>query len=132
MDVSPVLNDLDPSELLELERYLWIYGGDYWRPVVDLIHGRLTRPARSFTSSVSGNLFKRAKAAWRVEELAAKFTELVSSGSGRLKGLCPLHDEQTGSFYIYLDAQRWYRYGACSTGGDVIELGRKLLEAEKW
>lgn len=43
----------------------------------------------------------------------------------RLVGKCPMHNEKTGSFYVYLDQNTWACYGSCATGGDVIELVMK-------
>ena len=130
-DITPALTDLEPCQLLELELDLWIYGGAYWRDVVDLIHKRLTWPAGSLPRA-GGDLFERAKALVLVEDFAGRFTELVASSSNRLRGLCPLHDERTGSFVVYVDSQTWHCFGACGAGGDVVELGRRLLECGRW
>lgn len=54
--------------------------------------------------------------------VAGRYTELRPAGAGRLKGRCPLHKERTPSFYIYEDTQRWRCFGACATGGDVVDL----------
>lgn len=40
---------------------------------------------------------------------------------------CPLHDESTPSFYIYLKRNSWHCFGACAKGGSAIDL---LLNAE--
>ena len=57
--------------------------------------------------------------------VAGRFTELTGSGD-KPEGRCPLHDEKTASFYVYADSQRWHCYGACASGGDVIELLQRL------
>ena len=57
--------------------------------------------------------------------VAGRFTELTASGD-KSKGRCPLHDEKSASFYVYADSQRWRCYGACASGGDVIELLQRL------
>ena len=57
--------------------------------------------------------------------VAGRFTELTGSGD-KLKGRCLLHEEKTASFYVYADSQRWHCYGACASGGDVIELLQRL------
>src|SRR6266700_1739363 len=41
-------------------------------------------------------------------------------GSGELVGLCPLHQEKTGSFYVYPD-DHYHCYG-CGAHGDVTDL----------
>ena len=130
-DITPVLAELDESELIDLQRNLCDHGGAYWRDVVELIHNRLSPPTRSHYSS-GANLFDNAKASVQLEEFAARFTDFSSASGGRLRGRCPLHDERTPSFVIYLDSQRWHCYGACGTGGDVIELARRLMDAGKW
>ncbi len=43
----------------------------------------------------------------------------------RFTGLCCFHEEKTPSFYIFPD-NRWHCFGACSTGGDVINFIMKL------
>jgi hypothetical protein len=58
--------------------------------------------------------------------VAARYTDLKPAGHNRLKGKCPLHQEKTPSFYIYEDTQRWRCYGACASGGDVIDLLARL------
>ena len=57
--------------------------------------------------------------------VAGRFTELTGSGD-KPKGRCPLHDEKSARFYVYADSQRWRCYGACASGGDVIELLQRL------
>jgi len=74
----------------------------------------------------------RIKASVSVVQVAESHTDLRPAGSGKLKGLCPIHDERTPSFWVYLDQERWHCYGACGSGGDVIDLTRELMEAGKW
>ncbi len=62
------------------------------------------------------------KARVRVEDVAAQLTELRGNGT-TLTGKCPFHGEVRGrAFVVWTDIQRWRCYGACSTGGDVIDL----------
>ena len=89
---------------------------------------RRTRPA----AAGSRNLFQAVKEAVSVEQLAERFTELVPAGPGKLKGRCPLHEERTPSFYVYQDSQRWQCFGACASGGDVVELARRLMDLGKF
>ena len=58
--------------------------------------------------------------------LAERYTSLQPAGLGKLRGLCPLHQEKTASFYVYEDSRRWHCFGACATGGDVIDLLERL------
>jgi len=53
-----------------------------------------------------------------IEELVCRDTNLRRSGAN-LIGLCPLHEEKTPSFYIYLKNNSFYCFG-CSAGGNVI------------
>jgi hypothetical protein len=59
------------------------------------------------------------------------------SDGKRLVGTCPFHSENHGSFVIYKDQNSWWCYGACGTGGDVIDFvmkqqNLKFLEAVKF
>lgn len=40
-------------------------------------------------------------------------------------GLCPFHNEKTGSFNVYPDSQSFYCFG-CGAGGDVITFTKKI------
>ncbi|MFQ6026583.1 MAG: CHC2 zinc finger domain-containing protein [Dehalococcoidia bacterium] len=61
-----------------------------------------------------------------ITALASRYTDLFSTGPGRLKGCCPLHQDRTASFYIYEDSQRWQCFGGCATNGDVVDLVARL------
>jgi hypothetical protein len=73
-----------------------------------------------------GGRIARIKAAIRLEDYAERFTRLQPGGRDRLKGLCPLHQERSPSFYVYTNQQRWHCFGVCSSGGDVIDLAERL------
>jgi len=106
----------------------------FWNSVANL-RGRAfpTRPApqsnRAPTYSSVGrpSLFKNVKDRVRIETVAEKLTELRPAGSA-LKGRCPFHVERTASFVVWPKTQRWRCFGACATGGDVIELQRYAME----
>lgn len=53
---------------------------------------------------------------------------LKPAGSGKLKCCCPFHEERTASFTVYTEENRWHCYGACSTGGSVIDY---VMEKDK-
>ena len=76
------------------------------------------------------DLFQRVKRAVRVEEFAARFTTLRTTGPDRMKGLCPIHDEKTASFIVNTDHQTWRCFGACGEGGDVITLAQRIMDKE--
>ena len=105
----------------------------------EVCHGATGRTGRQFPgtrsnrSTVAGsrNLFQAVKEAVSVEQLAERFTQLAPAGPGKLKGRCPLHEERTPSFYVYQDSQRWQCFGACASGGDVVELARRLMDLGK-
>ena len=59
-------------------------------------------------------------------EYAARFTGLRPAGPAKWRGLCPLHEEKTPSFYVYSNPWRWRCYGACATGGDIVALAREM------
>ena len=64
---------------------------------------------------------ERVRAANPIRFIAARYTQLTRAGR-QLKGLCPLHQEDTPSFVVYPEQGRWWCYGACQTGGDVFKL----------
>lgn len=59
-----------------------------------------------------------------IERLVEQTVKLRRAGRNLL-GLCPLHKEQSPSFYIYTNTNSFYCYG-CNIGGDVIRLTRLL------
>ena len=63
-------------------------------------------------------------------EWAGKYTTLHPMGPGRWKGLCPLHQERTGSFYVHADPWRWRCFGACAMGGDIVTLAQQVLHLD--
>lgn len=64
---------------------------------------------------------ERVRAGNPIQEVAVRYTHLVRAGQ-QLRGLCPLHEENTPSFVVYPEQGRWWCYGACQTGGDVFKL----------
>ena len=63
-------------------------------------------------------------------EYAGSFTTLMPVGPGRCKGLCPLHQEKTPSFYVYAEPWRWRCFGACAMGGDIVTLAQRVLHLD--
>lgn len=54
-----------------------------------------------------------------IEDVVRQHVTLARAGAGRLKGLCPFHDEKTPSFTVRPAVGRWHCFG-CGEGGDVI------------
>lgn len=51
--------------------------------------------------------------------------------SGNVSGkniffLCPIHKEKSPSFSVYDNGRKWHCFGACSKGGDIIDLVREI------
>ena len=72
----------------------------------------------------------------RIDSIVAEYVALRSAGGGRLKGLCPFHDEKTPSFHVTPDLGYFNCFG-CGEGGDVITFVRKkeqlgFIEAVEW
>jgi len=63
---------------------------------------------------------ERVRDAIDMVDLVGARTELKRSGSNRLTGLCPFHDERTPSFGID-PVQKLYHCFGCGQGGDAID-----------
>jgi len=59
-------------------------------------------------------------------EYAGRRTTMVAAGADSWKGCCPIHNEKTASFHVWANPWRWRCFGACATGGDIIDLAREL------
>ncbi|MFL6136283.1 MAG: DNA primase [Frankiaceae bacterium] len=60
-----------------------------------------------------------------IAEVVGDHLQLRAAGSGRLKGLCPFHDEKTPSFHVNPD-QGFYHCFGCGAGGDVIRFVQEI------
>jgi hypothetical protein len=49
------------------------------------------------------------------------YNDTLSKRGKRASGKCPFHTETDSSFMIYLDQNSWYCYGACASGGSVVD-----------
>ncbi|HET7530062.1 MAG TPA: DNA primase [Mycobacteriales bacterium] len=59
-----------------------------------------------------------------IEQVIGDYVALKPAGSGRLKGLCPFHDEKTPSFNVNT-LNGFYRCFGCGAGGDLITFVRE-------
>ena len=55
-----------------------------------------------------------------LKDVVGRYTKLVSAGPGKYKGLCPLHNEKTSSFYINEELGVFHCFG-CKQGGTVVD-----------
>ena len=53
-------------------------------------------------------------------------SDIINAGNSRLKCLCEFHNENSPSMVIYEDTNTYFCFGACHTGGDVIDFYMKL------
>lgn len=127
----------DELDQLVVDLSFWVWEASYLSPpaiggslaamIIDLCQDELARRhAPKPVAKELGSWIANTKAANRVEDVAARFTALRPAGYQKLKGLCPMHREQTPSFLVYTDQQKWHCFGGCARGGDVIDLAERL------
>jgi DNA primase len=59
-----------------------------------------------------------------ISDVVARVVTLRKAGSGRLKGLCPFHNEKTPSFHVNAD-KGFFKCFGCGKAGDVISFVRE-------
>ncbi|GAC1360792.1 MAG: hypothetical protein NVSMB44_13130 [Ktedonobacteraceae bacterium] len=69
------------------------------------------------------SLIETIKAKIDVADEIGLVVALQKSGKS-LKGLCPLHNERSPSFYVFRETQTWHCFG-CNEGGDVFSFVQK-------
>lgn len=70
------------------------------------------------------DIFTEAKQRTTAAEVAQQAGVMLKRVGTRLVGLCPLHEEKSGSFYIYEDGS-FHCFG-CRAHGDAVDLFAKL------
>ena len=63
---------------------------------------------------------EKVRAAADLYDIVSASVALKPSGSGNFVGLCPFHDEKTGSFNVRPSLGVWHCFG-CGLGGDVFK-----------
>ena len=66
------------------------------------------------------------KARLDVVEVVGQYVADLKKSGRTYKARCPFHQERTPSFVVDPDRGTWHCFGACSTGGDVIEFVRRV------
>ena len=62
-----------------------------------------------------------------IVEIISRRVRLTRAGNS-YKANCPFHQEKTPSFHVFPDRQSWRCFGACATGGDVINFVMRANE----
>ncbi|MDP9269342.1 MAG: DNA primase [Acidobacteriota bacterium] len=60
-----------------------------------------------------------------IVRIIGDYVKLKKSGADRFSGLCPFHQEKTGSFSVSVTKQFYYCFG-CSASGDVFSFVQKI------
>ena len=70
------------------------------------------------------------KARLDIVETVSRYVPDLKKSGRTYKALCPFHSERTPSFTVDPGRGSWHCFGACSTGGDVIEFVRRFEQLE--
>ncbi len=68
---------------------------------------------------ISKKSVEQVRAAADLYDIVSADVTLKNSGAGSFVGLCPFHDEKTGSFHVRPSLGTWHCFG-CGLGGDVF------------
>lgn len=65
-------------------------------------------------------IIEQIKTQLDIVKVISGYLELKKQGRNYV-ACCPFHAEKTPSFYVSPDRQRWRCFGACATGGDLLD-----------
>lgn len=74
--------------------------------------------------ALSDSFLQELKYKTDIEDVISTYVSLKRRGS-TLVGLCPFHNEKTGSFTVYPETQSFYCFG-CGAGGDAIGFLKRI------
>ncbi len=79
-----------------------------------------------------GARIQAVKSALPIDRLASEAfgVILLRTSNGRVKGLCPIHEERTPSFYLDLTKNTFHCFG-CGQGGDILDLAGIKWELDR-
>ena len=77
------------------------------------------------TSRISDSSINAVRDRVSIEEIIGSHVALRPAGPGKLKGLCPFHDEKTPSFNVN-SANGYFHCFGCGEGGDAIGFVQKI------
>lgn len=106
------------QELHEIERHI-----RRLQRCLEILEGKalFTKPA-----DLPGHIdIESLKERIQIVDVISQYVELRKTGT-TYKGRCPFHNERTPSFIAYPATRRWWCFGACSEGGDVLTFVQKI------
>ena len=74
--------------------------------------------------SVPDEFLAEVNARTDISDLISNYVQLKPRGN-RMVGLCPFHNEKTGSFTVFLDTNSYYCFG-CGAGGGPVTFVRQI------
>jgi hypothetical protein len=80
-----------------------------------------SKASKNATDEITNADIEAAKAT----PIAQVFVGDLRRIGARMRGKCPFHNEKTPSFIVFPN-NRWYCFGACADGGDVVDFVMKL------
>lgn len=109
--------ELEYKNYFILKKWLW-----YWINIWDrLPHKKSVIPDRILNQKMDLERIKQRP----IEQ----FYEGKLTGSVRLMGKCPFHEERSPSFFIFTNTNTFHCFG-CQEGGDVIDFVQKKFNVD--